>query len=53
MSKELEKFMLKEILLLIQEILIDLKICKQKKSNVSPDNILVKSYILRIDDNKS
>ena len=47
------KIMLKEILILIKEILIDLGICKPKKSNVSPDNILVNSYILGIDDKET
>jgi len=44
--------MLEELLILIKEILIELGICKPKKSNVSPNNILVNSYILGIDDKK-
>jgi len=36
---------LKEILMLIKEILIEIGIYKEQ-SNVSPDNMLVNSYIL-------
>jgi len=42
--------MIKEILILIKEILVEVGICKPKKSNVSPNNILVNSYIIGIDD---
>ena len=43
--------MLKEILMLIKEMLIDLKIYKEK-SNISPNNMIVNSYIL-INDSKT
>jgi len=42
--------MLKETLILIKEMLIDLKIYKEK-SNISPNNMIVNSYIL-INDSK-
>ena len=43
--------MLKEILMLVKEMLIDLKIYKEK-SNISPNNMIVNSYIL-INDSKT